>query len=86
MAHHAQHGGTSGLDSTTPPIGMFTALVGLLTFGAGVWVAIKTPRTAVLCVGAAVLVAVMTNGASLIANPLLGLSVLGLGLFIGTRS
>jgi hypothetical protein len=88
MARHNNARGGGGLESTTPPIGVFTALTGLFAFGAGIWLAVKQPRIAGICVLVAIFLAVVSDGASLIANPLLGLAVIGIGGYIGmsTRS
>jgi hypothetical protein len=70
MAHH-QSQSQNGLDSTTPPIGMFTGLLGFAAFLGAVWVTVKAPGLALKCAGAAFCVAVFSGGASIIANPLL---------------
>lgn len=72
MAHHGQSGaGGSGLESTTPRIGILTGALLLVLFGSVFWLTRKHPRQALMGVGAAAVLAVVIPNADVIGSPIL---------------
>ena len=78
-----ERGGDRG---PTSNIGPTTATVAMALLVGAIWLCVKHPRVAVKCVIAAALVAVVTGGGNVLAHPLVGLLVMGIGAAIGWRS
>jgi len=78
-----ERGGDRG---PTSNVGPSTATVAMALLVGAVWLCVKHPRVAVKCVVAAGVVALVTGGSNMLAHPLVGLVVMGIGAAIGSSS
>jgi hypothetical protein len=86
MAHHSAGatGGSGGIESLTAKVGPGTAFMGLGLFFAGIWLAVKYPRSfgRAVCIGVVVTLVLFAGGitdANPMQHPFISLLVIGLG-------